>query len=401
MINYYKSVTSSSNVLGQIEIQDYLNKIKKGDKNLNNIKLARDLYFENKAEYIKIKTNILPCYTLNFTFKNYRRNKDLIDSTGFIYIDVDGNTNIDFNNPLIYSTWLSLSGKGRGILVKVNNLTKLNYKSNYNLISRELGINSDNGARKITQLNVLSFDPQIYFNDKSEIWEAKDVNSNTNKKTHYSGNLKKDIIPNVMGLFDNQIRYDNLNELIENVEFNGDVIHDFKTKVSYSKTHIPFRGIKNGSRNQYLSGIAYQHRALNPTIEKSHLFRFINKINHEKCFDPLPNNQINAIINSIMNIENLVPVKNAERRFLFSSDYQLTLKEKRQVVIKAINSDRVENSKMKIEKVIEDWDFDTKGKITQKAIATNIPMNIKTVKKYYPLFKSDIQMLNNTYFKKS
>lgn len=401
MINYFKCVTSSSNVLGSISIQKYLNTIRYGDYNQHLIEEARDFYYKNELRYSNIKRNLLPCYTLNFTFDSYRRNANLIDSTGYIYIDIDDSTNIDFNNPLIYATWISLSGYGRGALVKVDNLTKYNYKTNYNLISNELGVKPDNGARKLSQLNVLSYDPDIFLNPNSEVWYAKDLTSYKNKKAHYSeNNINNNTIPNVMYLFDNEIRYDNLKELIENVEFNGEVIYDFRTKVNYSKTHVPFRSIKVGYRNNTLTGIAYQHRALNPYIERERLFRFLNRINHTKCFEPLPVKDIDAIVESVMALEDIQPLENATRRFVFNSDYDLTLREKRQQVMKILNSERVAKSKMKIENVILEWDFDSDGKITIKSLSIATGMHRNTIKKYYPFYKSEIQMLNKKYYKK-
>ena len=144
-----------------------------------------------------------------------------------------------------------------------------------------------------------------------------------------------------------------------------------------------------------LSSIAYQFRAFNPSVEKAHLFRYVNQINRDKCYEPLPANEINSMVNSIMKIEDILPVENAQRRFVFNPDYELTIKEKRQEVMKVLNSDRVKKSKIKIELAIEGWDFNSGGKITQKGLAVKIPMNIKTVKKYYPEYKSDIQIMNN------
>lgn len=394
MINYYKCVTSSKKVLGSIEIQEFLDKIKEGDENLDNIIDAREYYDENAVKYVNIKRNLLPCYTLNFTFNHSRGNNNITGSTGYIYLDIDGTTDIDLTNSLIYATWISLSGYGRGALVKVDNLTHDNYSYNYELISKKLGVKSDNGAKKSTQVNVLSFDPNIYINNVSSSWLAIDT-----EKTHYSNNTKNNTtIPNVMGSFNIvPIRYDNLDELIENVEFNGEVIHDFKTKVKYSKVKIPYKGIPVGCRNSMLTGITYQKRALNPSIEKLHLFRYINKINRNDCYEPLSINEINTIVDYVMNVEDIKPVLNDERRFVFNSDYELSTREKRQEVMKVLNSDRVKKSKMNMEYAISVWDFETDGNISQKGLALKIPMNIKTVKKYYPLYKSDIRMLNNIY----
>ncbi|WMI68819.1 hypothetical protein [Mangrovimonas sp. YM274] len=186
MLNYFKSVTSSSNVLGAISPQDYLSKIQKGDNNLNSILEAREIYIEDALRYTTIKRNLLPCFTLNFKFDRIRRDNHIIAPTGFMYLDIDGNTNINFNHPLLYASWLSLSGKGRGALVRVKGLTQDNFQYNYNLISKELDINSDIGARKKGQVNVLSFDPNIFINNDSEYWTCETIST---KYPHYSSNI--------------------------------------------------------------------------------------------------------------------------------------------------------------------------------------------------------------------
>jgi len=402
MINYYKSVTSSSKVLGQLSAQEFLKKIKEGDENIENIELAREYYFDDAVKYVNIKKNLLPCFSLNFTFDNIRRNCNIIGSTGCIYIDIDDSIDIDLSNPLIYSTWISLSGFGRGTLVKVENLTRENFSINYELISKELGVESDNGAKKISQVNVLSYDPNIYINNSSDVWIAKDLSLTDKEKTHYSIKIKTtNTIATVMGSNMPLLRFDNLDELIENVEFNGDVIHDYRTKITYSKVMIPFNGIPIGKRNSTITAITYQQRALNPLIEKSFLFRIINKINRKSCEVPLPVNEIDSIVKHVMNIENIVPIENANRRFVFNKDYGLTSTEKRQEVMKILNSDRTSKSIKNIENAINEWDFNIDGKITQKALSLKIPMNIKTVKKYYPEFKSEIQQLNNEFDSKN
>ncbi|GAA4282288.1 BT4734/BF3469 family protein [Gaetbulibacter aestuarii] len=398
MINYFKCATNSSKVLGSISIQEYLNKIQNGDDNLNYIKKARDLYFD-KASYSKIKINKLPCYTLNFTFNKYRWDENIIDSTGFIYIDIDGQTEINLSHTLLYASWISLSGKGRGALVKVKNLNPNNFFYTYDKLSEELGVTSDKKAKKRNQLNILSYDPDIYINDNSEYWTCKSNNLNY---PHYSDKIKKTIIPTVLGENSNKdIRYDNLDMLLPKIDFDGEVLYDFKEKINFSKVKIPFKVIENGSRNNILSSIAYQIRALNPFMECDYLSRIMHKINKDKCIEPLQSSEINGMIRSIMNVEleDLKPIINASRRFIYNEDYDIPLKEKRSLTMTAINADRVKNSKQKIEKAIEEWNFETDGKITQKSLATATEMNKKTIEKYYPLYKSEIQLLNKKYHK--
>lgn len=397
MFNYYKNVSQSSLVLGSIELEEFLSIVKNGNEYLSQIKKAREVYLLDKKSYKNIKNSKLPCYTFNFTFEKRRLNSNIINSTGFIYIDIDGTTDINLSNPLIYASWLSLSDNGRGILVKVKNINNFNFNIEYDNIAKALNVDADKGARKLNQLNVLSYDPELYLNINSNIWIAESIDSFQLKKDHYSSLIyNNNTVGTVVGSF-NSFRFDNLDELIANVEFNGDVIYDYKSKIGYSEIKIPFKGIRKGKRNSILNAIAYQIIALNPNITYDVFLRLLNSINEEHCNYPLSSEEIESIVDYVYKKDKINPIKNAERRFVFNSDYDLTTKEKRQQVIKFINNDKVEKSKFKIEKGIKEWDFIENGKITQKGLATVINMNIKTIKKYYPLYKSEIQALNIEY----
>lgn len=396
MINYFKCVTSSSNVLGSISIQDYLNKIQYGDYNLHLIEEARDTYFKDELRYTNIKQNNLPCYALNFTFNKVRRDRKINAPTGYMYIDIDGDTDINFNNPMLYASWLSLSGQGRGALIRVKGLTHDNFHYNYDFISQELDINSDSRARKRNQVNVQSYDPNIFINPESEYWEC--LSDNT-KYPQYSVNKKK-TITTVMGEnIPREIHLDNLKDVLPEIDFDGDAIYDLKNPIHYSKVKLPYNCIYENSRNAILSAIAYQIRALNPFIESNVLLRMMVKINNKICCEPQPTKQIRTIIRSVMNIEleHLHPLINATRRFIYNDIYDLSTKEKRSLTMSAINADKVKKSKLKIEKAIEEWDFDKDSNITQKSLTALTGMNKKTIEKYYPLYKSEIQLLNNEF----
>lgn len=402
MLNHFKCVTSSSNVLGSDSTQEFLNKIQYGNNNyLHLIEEARDIYYKDAYRYTNIKRNCLPCYSLNFRFNKFRRNANIIDSTGYIYLDIDGTTDINFNHTLLNASWLSLSGKGRGALVKVKGLTPINFNNNYNLISKELGIESDAGARKSTQVNVLSYDPNLFINDNSDYWECK---TNNEKIPHNSSNINTHtIVTTEMGeKILQDIRYDNLEEVLPKIEFDGDAIYDHKDKIHYCKVKLPFNAIEKSSRNMILSSIAYQIRALNPFIQSTVLLRIMVSINYKICIEPLSIHEIEMMVVSTMKIEqkDLKPVVNVSRRFVYNDIYDLTTKEKRSLTMTAINADKVKNSKLKIEKAIKEWDFIGEGKITQKSLTSATKMNKKTIEKYYPLYKSDIQLLNKKYYKK-
>ena len=396
MFNYFQSVRSSSQVIGTIPVDDYLNKIRYGDEYLDKIIQAREVYNENKEIYNSIKTNELPCYTLNFTFDGTRKNSSIKESTGYVYLDIDGCTEFDFSNPIVFASWKSLSNNGRGVLVKAEGIEPDNFRYAYKEIAEEIGIEADIGANKASQPNVLSFDPNIYLNPNSTPYELSYLGNE--KNTHFSNNrIEKRTIGTETGSTFEHLRYDNLDELIQNVEYNDEVIYDYGCKIKYADAYIPFGGFKKGGRNTGLCGYGYQLKNLNPNISMGVLLRMLRAANKKYCHPPLGYTQLSQIVKSIHNSVTVQPKFNKTRRFLFNPDYDLSTREKRQLMAKKIGQDKIAKSKKKIEKAIRDWDFEKYGKITQKGLTKTSGLNIKTVQKYYYLFKPTIQFLNQDY----
>jgi hypothetical protein len=184
MINIYKNIQNPL-VLGEIDIYEVMDMIQNPDEKVKQkILHAREKLSQNdKEEYNKIKST-LPCFTLNFRFHRYKKTENIISSTGFIYLDVDGDITLDKTNPYIFASWKSISGKGRGFLVMVEGLTPENFKLNYKLIADELGINADLNAAKPTQYCFHSYDCELYSNDNSLTWGCKGDTQNYPKQSY-------------------------------------------------------------------------------------------------------------------------------------------------------------------------------------------------------------------------
>ena len=377
MINYFSSINCSSTVLGNITIDEFLNTIKEGNDSLDNIKEARLYYSEDKGTYNQIKTTKLPSYTLNFTFNKVRRNNEIISSTGFIYLDVDGCTVIDTSNPLIFATWLSLSGTGRGILVQTKNINLKNFVYSYDAITKELGIASDIGARKPTQINVLSYDPDLYTNYESKVWEYIEEEI-VSKKDHYTKYIGVSV-DNVMGEKQKALRFNNLDEVILALDFKGqDYIYSY-TGIKYAEAFLPLV-IRNGERNTILTAYLIQLRALNLNISYATLLKTANSVNENSCLQKLPQDEIKELVKYVMKLKGLTPNFNKIRKIVINPTFKGNAKTLNAYVVNKVI--RPNNSRKKIQKVIDEWDFESKGKITQRALAKTIPMNIKTIGYY-------------------
>ncbi|KFF75994.1 hypothetical protein HX13_01160 [Chryseobacterium sp. P1-3] len=172
MINYFNNLHDPV-VKGEIDIYDFLDRVKNPDVNIKNrIEQARSCHSFDKRKYTLIKEQ-LPCFTLNFSFRERKSNNNIKEPTGFIYIDVDEKIDIDLSNEYIFASWLSLSGTGRGILVKVDGLTKENIKYVFNELSLILKVPSDKRAVKATQFCVHSYDEDLYYNEDSKTFFCK------------------------------------------------------------------------------------------------------------------------------------------------------------------------------------------------------------------------------------
>lgn len=376
MPSLFKNIKSPIPV-EQIDIYEFIDTVKSPDSyTKSKILKARELKLHGmEKEYNKVKVS-LPCYTLNFSFKGRKSNKNIDKATGVIYIDVDNETNIDLSNPLIFASWHSLSRKGRGVLVKVDDLSISNFKDTYRDISKELGIKSDIRASKATQYTVLSYDPNIYVNDNSTTWEVGKEVKNTPNTVTYLKKEKK--VTTEMGE-KYEVKYDNLDD----IDFNGKEYMVFPNeKGMVAKAWIP-PIIKIGERNEVLSTLTYQLRALNVEMEFESFRQFIHNINLSRCEEPLPDYEVDKIVWKIERTDILQPLLNTPRRVVFNPEGNLSVKEKRAITNKITGSIRTSKTIKDLLRVVEKWDYETLGKLTQKKLAEQSGKNIKTVEKYY------------------
>lgn len=73
---------------------------------------------------------------------------------------------------------------------------------------------------------------------------------------------------------------------------------------------------------------------------------------------------------------------------------KLTPKDKNDIVLDLLAQHKVEVSCNKIKQAVDNWEVEPQGKITIHKLAEHIPMNVKTVKKYYYIFKETVKEKN-------
>lgn len=387
MINLYECVTKPE-IIKTESIIKILERIKNPDKQTKQfIEQARYLLSIGDIDsYNHIKRN-LPCVTFNFEYEKWKKDKNIVRATGFIYIDVDNSIELDLKHPLIYASWKSLSGKGRGVLVKTRQLNHNNFNYTYNSICSILGIKGDSNARKLSQFTILSYDPDIYINRKSIEWNcAKEFKKSPNSKRI----KKKKKVTSKLGE-NNNLKYDD----IHLIDFeSADYIFFPQEKGSVSKAWIPEK-ISNGKRNSTITAIAIQLKALNPEWSSSGFKKFVLKLNSSRCETPLPIKEVLSIVKSVEKMKNITPKPNIERRIIFNPKSKLSKSEKIKISNKLIGEVRQKNTIVELKNAVMNWDFSRQGKITQIKLALQTNKNIKTVERYYAELKPTIQKLNS------
>ncbi|WP_316797300.1 hypothetical protein [Pedobacter agri] len=417
MLNFYNSIKEPE-IAGKIQIQDWLNQIQ-SSKYSDSILAARI----GILDYSITKAQ-LPAVTWNFNFIGYKKDSNCIYSTGYVFIDID---NEDFNidsidKSKIYSYYKSFGGKGYGIICKVLGITFENFKTSYLSICMDLGILNfiDRNAVKASQYSVLSFDPNLFINSNSHVFDfslsPEELNDSilAYRKEILELNFKKANLSDVsendnnfvpisivskekktytieMGTKSNTIKYNSLSDVkLENPYLvNWDGIEEIKCT-------IPMKKLKDG-RKRSLVAYTANYLYLNQNLPFENVLATISKVNKLMCLIPLPQKIVYGIVNSIFQqkIENRLKPITSIRKIVFSKDSGYNKEDKLAICRKVLAEKTVKNSKEKIYLFIEEWDFGLNKKITVRKLAEVSKMNFKTIAKYYPEFKDLIQSLNN------
>lgn len=379
-----------------VTIDSALSAIKNGDSNLQTILDIRKLG-KSSPIYQETKINKIPTFRFNFTFSGKVSNETIEKPTGLIYIDVDDTTDIDLTNPYIYACWKSISETGLGILVKVKGLSLTNFKDTYRAIGDKLGIQTDLGACKATQQNVLSYDANLYQNKDSLTFQG--ITKKVSFTPIQEEREKRERLITVDDTFlpSDKIRFNNIDDYFEGTD--GDYIV-FDEKKNLCIPYIPKR-IEVGQRNRTMFGVLSQYALLNPTKEIGFLMACANEIN-KHFTQKYDSEKIQSIVAGVIKKRKdgtLEPYLNKERRIIFNPDKKITKEEKQKTTAVLMGKIKTDKTQKSINDTIDDWKFQNDGKITQEKIAEKVNKSLATIKRNWSPFKELVSELNNSFKK--
>lgn len=400
-MNTFKNCKKST-VVSTVDVNEILEWIGNGGVSKNLILDAREIG-KDSVKFDGMKMQV-PTFTTNATFDGLRKKEFYQKSTGMLYIDVDGSTDIDLSNELIYASWKSISGTGRGIMVSMDGITPDNIKPVYREVSNLLGIEEqyrDYSCGDITRQTVLSYDNDIYINNKSTTLSIGDLSismDNRNiietKKEGFKGIIEKKgeantpLTPPFLKSHDSSIGYIDFSTIKYNnthlVNLEGKPYRIFDEKESFVQFYIPHT-IKTGKRYPTIMATMTQYLAVNPDQNDRQIWTMIQIINN-RCDVP---KEIPKLIEMYKNIlgqkerDEIEPQYNMGRYLIMDKD--LPRAKKYKLCGEVSGMVRIRNTKRKIQESLDDWDLNGKMKPTYDNIALASGVHSDTVKDHFKL----------------
>jgi hypothetical protein len=333
----------------------------------------------------------LPAVTFNFQFDGSRRNQNITESTGFLYLDFDCDTQEKakqikqrlVRNSFVFATWLSLSQQGVAAIVRVKGITTTNFKQEYLEICKELGLEReiDQMAIKCTQQTVLSYDPEIYINTKSKIKKCKTPNIKKTNSTYIRSFTLLET--EFVDAFDSLIweRHLPLDEYTQTVVRNRPEV--------FFRAYWPFeargrwRKINQGERNSVFSKLINNLAILNPN-KASQVLRVCNWFNQNWTITPYAYAELKSMVDWAYKA-NLQPVCTSIKSTWIHPKCKNKLKE--------LGKSRQAESKLKIELFLSEW-LCTDKKITKRLISQETGLSRPTIDKYIINYEQEINEHN-------
>ena len=184
-----------------ISLADFLGAVKHG-KWQNIVAPIREQQDKKKRDQLKKR---LPTVTIGGVFKE-RKQDLLIQHSGFICVDIDhfNDKTALLQDRYTYALFNSVSGNGIAVVIKVN---PDKHKESYKWISEyyyaTYGISVDPAPKNVASLRYVSYDPELFINEKS-----------LKSKTRSNKPKKPKSIPVILG-------NDQVSELVDEVQKSG------------------------------------------------------------------------------------------------------------------------------------------------------------------------------------
>lgn len=182
--NIYTDFFSPSEEVSLSEIFDTI----KSETHQSAISSIRYAVHSGKEELSQSLKKQLPAFTPSGTFLNRRKIENLIEHNGIIHLDIDGLEQSEVKSIQekvneCQFTWASfVSPRGNGLKVFIRtNVNKETHTEVWQKLddhySEIIGFRTDNKCKDVSRLCFISYDPDLYLNNESELFKWNALNN--------------------------------------------------------------------------------------------------------------------------------------------------------------------------------------------------------------------------------
>lgn len=182
-VSFFENVKTKGSRI--IKIEDFLYDIRIG-KHAPLIQQIRGSSEKQLRDELKKK---LPGITVSGSFNNSHAAKDLIKHSGLIQIDIDEIENVlshkvkIIQDPITYACFISPSGTGLKLIIKIDPLKhKESFQSLQKYYKDKYNLEVDPKCKDIGRLMYISYDQDIFINEKSETYKVVELSDNEHTK---------------------------------------------------------------------------------------------------------------------------------------------------------------------------------------------------------------------------
>jgi hypothetical protein len=384
---------TSNIVIGEITIQDLFERIRNNPQ-ADIIERAREIgkeTQEKRKEYDRLKAK-LNCVSINATYNKRKRNENLKELSGYVYVDIDGQ-NFDINefnsDPYVHASWYSISGKDVGAIIKTDNYNENKFKGYWSEIANyfkdKYGIELDKQTSHVSRLNAISYDRNIYINNDSLIFSV-DVEEEFKPEKPFENIFEQSIgnrlIDPLTGKPDHQL----INSLLKTQL--PDELYNLEEECTYIEDgydvrniFIRLNSIKEGNRNRILLHVAYTIIYNMNDVNLNELTTALSSINTSRCQSKYSFDELKKLADNVLKSYNPSLVSTKKQKYWVNPYLELNKGEK----ISIINKMRGKHTKEKnFNKIINSIkNHPNLNTITQKEVAELSGRSIRTIKNYW------------------
>jgi len=395
MFTYLENIKTHTPI--NLSIEELVDLIKENPLQ-NKIEYLRSLEYKSK-EYKRVK-ELLPCIITSGKFNGLKEDT-LQELNGLIFFDIDGGTDFDLNGTImelndtipITLIYKSAGGSGLHFFVKVNDLTPYNYSAKQNLIKDYLndqGFNVDNGAKGIARKAFVSYDPNVIyipdntFNVEEIGWE--NTQTNNYRVPHELIKVERKELAYMAPSYIISFK-DLLTQIVFETQYTKEIEGLYTIDpIEWYRISYP-RFIKDGTKHTTYTRIISALIWLNPTIDLQQTTSYIWYINNiaENKFEY--NYLKKFVYNMFKKIKKEGPkLKTRIKRIHFNKNYEeikLTPTQKMSIAAKENGKLRKQNTINKIKTEIKRLLDLNQYEYTQKIIAENTGLGLRTIKRYW------------------